>query len=180
MNKIEYYTDGACSGNPGPGGFAVIRLAKEYIPSIGFEKLFIPFYYNKYFENTTNNRMELEAIIYALKICSIGYTDYHYIIHSDSAYVVNICNDWIWKWADNNWKRAKNKPIENLDLITELYHILLELKENNFTFEIKKCNGHAGILENELADALASNNMAKFNKLKEQYNIWDMVENIDK
>lgn len=180
MNKIEYYTDGACSGNPGPGGFAVVRLAKEYIPSIGVEKLFIPFYYNKYFENTTNNRMELEAIIYALKTCSIGYTNYHYIIYSDSAYVVNICNDWIWKWADNNWKRAKNKPIENLDLITELYHILLELKENNFTFEIKKCNGHSGILENELADALASNNMVKFNKLIKENNIWDMVDNIDK
>ena len=182
MKKYEFYTDGACSGNPGPGGFAVVRLAnKDTFSEEKEDRLCIPFYFNQYEENTTNNRMELSAMLYALKCCAIGQSNgCHFIVYSDSAYVINICNDWIWKWAANDWTRAKGKSIENLDLIKKIYEVLLELKEEKYSFEIKKCAGHTGILGNELADALASNNMAKFKKLKEQYNIKDYLEDIDK
>ena len=167
MNRIEYYTDGACSGNPGTGGFAVVELLGNSMMT----------YYSKKVEETTNNRMELSAMIHALKTILL-FKDSPCTVYSDSAYVVNICNDWIWKWADNNWKRAKGKPIENPDLIAELYSLLMELKENNIDFEIKKCDGHAGVLGNELADALAANNMAKFERLTKEYNIKDYITEI--
>ena len=179
MNKIEYYTDGACSGNPGPGGFAVVRLDKHRHKEDKDKFLYILKWDSNYFEETTNNRMELMAIISAIEsVLDVDKEDFRFfdkftkfIINSDSAYCVNICNDWIWKWADNGWKRAKGKLIENLDLIIELYVLLNQLKERNIDYKIQKCAGHAGILENELADALASRNENKFQKLVKDNNI---------
>lgn len=167
-NILTYYTDGACSGNPGPGGFGIVRLGRcyretylEYIESLSLE-----YWYQEIYENTTNNRMELSAI---LKVLSIAETEnYHYVIYSDSAYAVNLCNDWMYKWKANGWKRPKNKPVENLDLVQKIYD-LLHSRRNDI--EIKKCAGHAGILENELADALAKGDNLKFKKLIEQNKI---------
>lgn len=175
MREYEFYTDGACSGNPGPGGFGVVHLEK-----IGDS--FVIYWNREDFLETTNNRMELSAIIDALKTIldelgpeelSFSKTDVDFIIHSDSAYAVNICNDWIWKWADNNWTRAKGKPIENLDLIKKLYILLHRIQEQNIHCKIQKCAGHADILGNELADALASANINKFKKLQRDNNIID-------
>ena len=87
------YTDGACSGNPGPGGCAMLELStKDGLPYLQHADCI-------YYKNTTNNRMELEAMINAFKYIQIIKTDDEFEIYSDSAYVVNMCNDWIWKWA---------------------------------------------------------------------------------
>lgn len=161
MKKI-YYADGACSGNPGPGGFGVISLNKNIIED----------YYMEHTNKTTNNRMELSAILYVLQK-AYKDLDNEYIIYSDSAYAVNICNDWIYKWAINGWKRSKNQKIENLNLIKELYK---HLKREFPNFQINKCKGHDGVLGNELADALASSNMNKFDKLVKENNL-EIVKN---
>ena len=164
-NKLVYYCDGACSGNPGSGGFGVVRLGRCFQESCN-ETLSLEYFYSEQDFNTTNNRMELSAI---LKVLSIAETnEYHYIIYSDSAYAVNLCNDWMYKWKDNGWKRSKNKPVENLDLVQKIYDLLHSHKED---IEIRKCAGHAGILENELADALAKGDNLKFKKLIEQNKI---------
>jgi ribonuclease HI len=156
------YTDGACSGNPGSGGCAMLELStKDGFPYLQHADCI-------YYQNTTNNRMELEAMINAFKYIQKIKTDDEFEIYSDSAYVVNMCNDWIWKWAAAGWVRAKNKPIENLDLVKQLYELL---NFNNIKYTIKKCNGHAGMLGNELADALASDNNLKYKRLVKTYNI---------
>lgn len=159
--KLTYYTDGSCKGNPGPGGYGIVRLSKID------NQIVLSEYYSNSVANTTNNRMELEAVLRVLEL-SQNAPDYEYEIYSDSAYVVNICNDWIWKWAANGWVRNKNKQIENLDIIKKIYNIL------NFatiTYNIKKCSGHSGILENEIADALAKGDKIKFNKIISENNI---------
>ena len=168
---LKYFTDGACSGNPGPGGFAVVRVSKCY-PTIqtideDIERISLEEAYAECCDKTTNNREEMKAVIYVLKD-AIDHPEYEYKIYSDSAYVVNMCNEWIWNWAKNNWTRGKNKPIENLDLVKEIYRLLNRDFPN---FEIIKCAGHAGVLENELADALASQKPEKFYKLLENNKI---------
>lgn len=171
LNKITYYTDGACSRNPGSGGYAVISLSRDWSQTMSeyIERLSLNYSYAEYFENTTNNRMELGAVIHALELAKAN-PQYEYEIYSDSAYVVNICNDWIWRWAAAGWVRGKNQPIENLDLIQKLYELM---NFADFKFSIVKCKGHSDILENELADALASNNKVKFNKLMKENKILD-------
>lgn len=166
MNKLTYYTDGACSKNPGAGGYAAIRLSK--ILSLDKEPLYtISEIYSEYFDNTTNNRMEMMAVLSVLK--NIDENDnYKYIIKSDSAYVVNMCNDWIWNWAKNGWQNSKKKEVENKDLVLELYNYLTK---NFKKVQIEKVKGHNGVLENELCDALASRNKAKFKKLVKDYQI---------
>jgi ribonuclease HI len=163
--KLEYYTDGACSGNPGPGGFGVIQIG-TIIFSEEISKL-ITYAYRESEDNTTNNRMEMKAIIHVLKLAAED-PNYEYDIYSDSAYVVNMCNDWIWKWAKQGWTRSRNKPIENLDLVKEIYNLLIN-KETEIN--ILKCVGHENILENELADALASGNKNKFDNYINMNNV---------
>jgi len=166
LNNLIYYTDGACSGNPGPGGYSVIRLSICYSQTLDDT---IPRYdlrevYSERFENTTNNRMEMMAVIKVLEFAAAD-PEHFYTIISDSAYVVNMCNDWIRGWARNNWRRAKNKPIENLDLVQKIWELINREFPN---FEIIKCAGHSGNLPNEIADAVAANNKAKF---------WTLVTN---
>jgi ribonuclease HI len=79
-------------------------------------------------------------------------------IYSDSAYVVNIVNDWIWSWAKNNWMNSKKKTVENLDLVKILYNYLTT---NFFQCQVVKIPGHSDIVENEFADALATGNTKK-------------------
>lgn len=162
MNKINrsglaFYTDGACSGNPGKGGFGVICIKDRGI-------LYI---YSKQCENTTNNREELKAILHVLKhmyCAAIEIT-----IFSDSAYCVNMLNKWIWDWAENDWKNSKGREVENIDLVKELYQYLRKAKN----IMIVKVDGHSGILGNELADALATNNKTKFMTLCKKNNLED-------
>lgn len=164
MNSF-WYTDGACSGNPGPGGFGVVCLSKE----IETEKLSIDFIYSEQSENTTNNREELKAILYVMKLAAED-PDNTYTVYSDSAYAVNSVNTWIRGWAMNNWQNSKKKEVENVDLMKEIYKYL---NKNLWNFQLNKIKGHDGELGNELADALATNNKQKFMTIIKKNNIID-------
>ncbi len=144
MKNIEIFTDGACLGNPGPGGWgAILRYnGVEKVLSDGEAE-------------TTNNRMEILAVIKALKAlkekCNIE-------LYTDSQYVCNAINKgWAQKWKSNNWKRNKNEPALNSDL----WEVLLDLlEEQNVNFNWVK--GHAGHEENERCDVLARTEAQKY------------------
>ena len=138
MKKIiEIYTDGACSGNPGPGGWgAVLRFGTREKELCGGEK------------ETTNNRMELTAVIEALSAlkepCKVTLT-------TDSKYVCDaVLKEWVYSWQKNGWKKADKKPALNVDLWEKLLP-LLEIHEVEFCW----VKGHAGHPENERCDTLA-------------------------
>ena len=136
------YCDGACSGNGNInaiGGFGVVMLDdEEHI--IGL--------YNKQNLNTTNNREELRAILYAM--LKYGKTEQP-IVYSDSAYAVNTFNEWMWGWAQRGWIKSDKKTPENLDLIKAYY----DLYHQGYRITLRKCRGHVGDKWNELADKLA-------------------------
>ena len=156
MDKI-FYTDGACSGNPGPGGYAVVSLEENELV----------YSYVEYFQHTTNNRMELMAILHVMKLAAEDKEN-DYLVYSDSAYAINCLINWCPMWAKNNWTRKGNKPILNLELIQEMYSIYLKIKDR---ITIIKIGGHKGVLGNELADALSTGNNKKFNDLVKKFNI---------
>lgn len=146
---VRIFTDGACSENPGPGGWAaVFNTPKKCYTMSGSES------------STTNNRMELKAVIKAFeKILSIekGRTTHHgYELYSDSAYVVNSVNSgWIAKWQRNNWKTTKNDDVKNRDLWEEFMVLSDKIKGAGIRVEIIKVKGHAGNTFNEMVDKLA-------------------------
>jgi len=141
--EIKIYTDGACSGNPGPGGWAAIILQDEKKNEIfGGEKL------------TTNNRMELTAAIKALEFCEARESKQLSLeqikIYTDSMYVKDGITNWINSWEKNNWKTADKKNVKNVDL----WKRLKELAENKLV-EWNWVKGHSNNLLNDLADELA-------------------------
>lgn len=143
MKKIILYTDGACSGNPGPGGYGSILMYKENKKEI-----------SGYKENTTNNQMEMLAVIEGLKLikepCEIE-------IYSDSAYVVNAFNqNWIQSWIKNNWKTASKNPVKNVELWKEMLNLL-----SNHKYKFIKVKGHADNEFNNRCDELARNAITK-------------------
>ena len=152
-----FYTDGSCQHNPGPGGWGVVRLCEKDIVYV----------MNESCKDTTNNREELKAIIHVLKLAAADPSS-EYLVYSDSAYAVHMINNWIWGWAKNSWLNSKKKEVENIDLVKEIYSYI---SKDFFNFQIKKCNGHAGVLENELADSLATVNPVKFNNLVKSNNL---------
>lgn len=137
-NKIiNIYTDGACKGNPGPGGWGAFLEYEGYTKEIkGFSPL------------TTNNIMELKAVIEALKI--IKYPS-KIIIMTDSKYVKNGISDWINNWKAKGWKTVNKKPVKNKELWQELDNL-----SSNHEIEWKWVKGHAGHPGNEKADQLAN------------------------
>lgn len=137
MNKVTIYTDGACSGNPGAGGWAAVLAYGGKTKEIsGFEP------------QTTNNRMELRAVIEALAAVKLGFACE---IYSDSAYVVNAVNNkWLTSWQQNEWRTADNKPVKNMDLWQQLAQEL-----NRRTISFVKVKGHADVELNERCDFLA-------------------------
>lgn len=142
MKKIDIYTDGACSGNPGQGGWGAVLIYN------GIEKEI-----SGYCELTTNNRMEISAVIEALKLlkenCDIS-------IYSDSAYVCNAFNqNWIDNWQQNNWKNSAKKEVLNKDLWLKLLELL-----NNHTYKFIKVKGHADNEYNNRCDKLATSQIA--------------------
>lgn len=147
----------------GDGGYAVVILLNNTIE----------YSYSMQLANVTNNQMELQAILHAFKHIISKNPEEDFIIYCDSAYCVNICNDWIFTWAKNNWINSKKEEIKNIDLIKELYSYL---KIDFPNFKIEKIPGHSNILGNELADALCSNNEAKFVKIKKENNIRDKYD----
>ncbi|WP_309083658.1 ribonuclease HI [Chelativorans sp.] len=147
MKQVEIFTDGACSGNPGPGGWgAVLRFNGKEKELSGGEAL------------TTNNRMELMAAIEALNTlkepCEVD-------LHTDSNYVRDGISGWIEGWKRNGWRTADKKPVKN----AELWQALDEARRRH-KVRWHWVRGHAGHPENERADALARAGMAPFKKRK--------------
>ena len=168
FNKSQvFWTDGACSGNPGPGGFGIVSLKVEELDN-GKIKKYIDYAYSEENEYTTNNREELKAILHVYK--NFGKElDNDIIICSDSNYCVSLINNWIWTWCEHDWKNSKGKDIENKDLVKELFEYLRKFPN----IEVRKVKGHKDIVENELADALATGNKTKFLNLCRKNNIED-------
>lgn len=138
------YTDGACSGNGSAaavGGFGIVVLDDD-------ENLLE--IYNKQNLNTTNNREELRAILYAM--IKYGNQKTPPIVYSDSAYAVNTFNTWMFSWAVKGWIKSDNKTPENLDLIKAYYELYVD---RNYRIDLRKCRGHFGVKWNEMADKLA-------------------------
>ena len=138
MKKVEIYTDGACKGNPGPGGWgALIKYGGHEKEISGGDP------------ETTNNRMELQAAISALNIliepCQIA-------LYTDSKYVCEGITKWVKGWQRNGWKNASKQPVRNADL----WHDLIEASARH-EIEWRWVKGHAGNEGNERADTLASN-----------------------
>lgn len=159
---LYWYVDGSCCGNGKEnniGGYGVVALRPTEDTGSGFK---MEYAWHSQEENTTNNRMELAALLDALTIATTFYKEENCIIYSDSAYCVNMFNDWIRKWASNNWKRTGNKEVENLDLVQKIYRFaIMEFPK----FSVQKVSGHQGVLGNEIADALATNNLTKIDKI---------------
>ncbi len=137
MKKIEMFTDGACSGNPGPGGWGTILRYGNTEKEISGGA-----------HETTNNRMEMIAVISGLKAlkepCEVDlYTDSKYVCDS-------ITKGWVYSWKNNNWRKADKKPALNVDLWEEM---LILLEKHNVTFHWLK--GHNGHPENERCDKMA-------------------------
>ena len=144
MKKVTIYTDGACSGNPGPGGYAgiLMYLGVEKVVSGGEI-------------STTNNRMEILAVIESLKKlkepCEVD-------LYSDSQYVVDaFLKDWITNWQNNNWKTANKSLVKNVDLWEELLSLTKKHKVNFI-----KVKGHADNEFNNRCDEIARNEIKKF------------------
>ncbi len=152
MAMFHAYTDGACSGNPGPGGWGVLLIARDGDTVLKERELCggEP--------DTTNNRMELLAAISALEVLS---RPSEITVVTDSAYVKNGVTGWIHGWKRNGWKTADKKPVKNVDLWQRLEEAQLR---HQVRWEWIK--GHAGHEENERADALARAGMAPFKKPK--------------
>ena len=150
MSQIFAYTDGACSGNPGPGGWGVLLLARDGDTVVkertlcGGEA------------DTTNNRMELLAAISALDALA---RPSDIVVVTDSAYVKNGVTSWIFGWKRNGWKTADKKPVKNVDLWQRL-----DAAQSRHKVEWRWIKGHAGHAENERADELAREGMAPFKK----------------
>lgn len=147
MKKVIIYTDGACSGNPGIGGWGAVLLYNGTKKEIsGYDK------------STTNNRMELFAVIQALR-CLNQRCECE--VYSDSQYIIDAFNkDWLTSWQNNNWKTASKGEVKNVDLWRAL---LYEVNKHNVTFI--KVKGHADVELNELCDRLARGEVERYQKI---------------
>lgn len=135
---IDIYTDGACSGNPGPGGWAAVLLFEDRVKEISGYEI-----------ETTNNRMEMQAVIQGL--ANLKVQGWKVRVHTDSAYIANaFTQDWIGRWQRNGWKTSKKEAVLNQELWLEM----LRLMEIN-KVEMVKVKGHAGDKWNERCDELA-------------------------
>ena len=171
---IEIYTDGSSRENGKRGGYGLCVIDSDTESDTNSS---IDYIYTKQLKNVTNNQMELQAIIAALQLTQVRYKNKKCIIKSDSAYCVNMINDWIYKWHNNNWTRYKGQPIENLDLVKQIWEYL-KIEWPNFTVE--KVPGHSDVLGNIIADYLATNNLSKLLKILKENNVEDYIlENID-
>lgn len=143
-----FYTDGSAHPNPGPGGYGVVGVESE-----GEKIIFTRS--KQYPGPVTNNEMELKAILLVmLKFGHNIFDEWGVVptVYSDSAYCVNIFNDWMFKWAANNWTKSDGKTPENLELIQAYYNHYM----NGYRINLKKVKGHAGDKWNEMADQLAT------------------------
>lgn len=161
---IKIYCDGSAKGNgmaTSLGGAGVCALIfNDENDESDFR---IDYIWKSREYGTTNNREEMKALIHAIDLATTKYKDEICIIYSDSTYCVNMCRDWIWNWVKRDWTNSSKKIVENLDLVKELYQRLTDKDFPNY--QIAKCSGHNNIIGNELADALATSNQTKLNKI---------------
>jgi ribonuclease HI len=143
LKRVTLFTDGACSGNPGPGGWGVLMIYGEARKTLNGGEA-----------QTTNNRMELTAAIQALESltrpCAVD-------LYTDSQYVRQGITQWMHGWKRNGWKTADKKPVKNADLWQRLDDVV-----KRHTVEFHWVKGHAGHPENEEVDQLARDGMAPF------------------
>ena len=150
--KVRIYTDGACSENPGPGGWASVWMSDNNIKVISGCN-----------PKTTNNQMELTAVVVSLRkvvdfltTSSNPWVSKEYEIYSDSAYVVNsINNNWIERWRLNGWKTSKGDDVKNVELWMECLKLLSQIKRMGIKITFIKVKGHSGDTLNEYADEVA-------------------------
>lgn len=143
----EFYTDGSCVKNgsaDASGGWGVIQLLNGKLADC----------FADFSIHTTNNREELKAILFVMKSFGVQDNDWASvpIVYSDSAYCVNMLNEWMFAWKEKGWITSTNKQPENLDLIQEYYN----LYQKGYRIELRKIRGHAGNKWNELADQIAT------------------------
>lgn len=147
--RIRIFTDGACSGNPGPGGWGVVMLHKEGVLVFGGYDL-----------DTTNNRMELVAAIEGIRFAkNLGYKEID--VYTDSSYVANaVLQKWIVKWEKNEWKTASKATVKNTDLWKKMLRFI---NNKEISINFVKVKGHDGNTFNEMADeeAVKQSRLAK-------------------
>lgn len=139
-NRVQIYTDGACSGNPGPGGFgAIVHWPQERVLELGgFEA------------HTTNNRMEMTAVLMGLeRVCQENHGGI--LVVTDSKYVIDGITQWIHGWIKRGWKNASRQPVKNRDLWEGLHHLVKKFED----VEWKHIEGHSGHPANERCDEIA-------------------------
>jgi ribonuclease HI len=140
---IELFTDGACSGNPGPGGWAAILRSDAHERELSGGET-----------HTTNNRMEMTAVIEGLRAIKAPA---HVLIHTDSKYVMDGARSWLAGWKKRGWKTADKKPVKNEDL----WRALDEQQARHLSVTWTWVRGHSGHVENERADQLAREAIAR-------------------
>ena len=136
-SPVEIYADGACRGNPGPGGWAATLEYGEHLRELSGAEA-----------QTTNNRMELTAVIRALEALKRGVSAR---VHTDSEYVIRGINEWLPNWKARGWRTADRKPVKNQDLWEQL-----DAAAARHQIEWKWVKGHSGVPGNERVDALAN------------------------
>ncbi|MEL0231988.1 MAG: ribonuclease HI [Hyphomicrobiales bacterium] len=145
-DRVEIYTDGACSGNPGIGGWGAYLKYKDNVKELSGSA-----------ENTTNNRMELVAAIEGLKILKKSSK---VNLYTDSVYLKDGITKWIFNWQKNNWKNANKKDVKNKDLWIQLLEVV-----NKHDINWIWVKGHEGNKGNEIADDLATSAISNFKGL---------------
>ncbi len=149
IDKIVIYGDGACSGNPGPGGWGSIVISSSHVEELAGSH-----------PQTTNNRMEMTAVLKALQFCDANWAQNKLIqifIFTDSIYLIRGITQWIFGWKKRGWKTTANEEVSNQDLWEDLDRVIVKLKNLNPKVELKWnfVKGHAGDPGNERCDELA-------------------------
>ena len=151
---LEIWTDGSAHPNPGPGGCGVIVLDKD--KNFGYNNYKVVEVYTKQFDKCTNNICELKSILYVFLKYGININNMEFaeipIVYSDSAYAVNIFNEWMFSWQKNGWRKSDKKTPENLELIKAYY----EWYQKGYRIDLRKVKGHSDNLYNNYADLLAT------------------------
>lgn len=155
------YTDGSCKNNGSTnsyGGYAVVAMDGNKVLKA----------YANYSENTTNNREEMKAIIYAIENFGTDKNEdflQPIIVYSDSMYCINTFSQWMFSWEKNNWKRPRGQSVENLDLVQQYFNLQID-KE----IDLRYVKGHNNTIGNELADRLATGSMST-EEIMEKYGL---------
>lgn len=143
--EVIIYCDGACSGNPGPGGWGSIVICGGRVTELGAAD-----------SATTNNRMEMRAVLAALEFSLHEYKNITGInVLTDSVYVIRGITQWIFGWKKRNWKNAENEEVSNRDIWIELDKVVAEIKKNQIKIKWSFVKGHSGVPGNERCDRIA-------------------------